>query len=41
MVLGEMPGANRHNAERRVFKLGGDQVKERLLYDVSGVDGRL
>ena len=53
MVFGETPGANRHNATQRNFKLGRDRVKERLSYDhvgvtaclydedISGIEGRL
>ena len=37
MVFGETPRTNKHNAEMRNFRLGGDRVKERLTYDHVGV----
>ena len=37
MVFGETPRTNKHNAEMRHFRLGGDRVKERLSYDHVGV----
>ena len=37
LVFGETPGANRFNAERRRFELGGERVRERLSYEHVGV----
>ena len=37
MVYGETPKANKHNADRRVFMLGGDRVRERVSYEHVGV----
>ena len=37
MVYGETMATNRHNAEVRKFKLGGEQVKEKLTYEHVGI----
>ena len=37
MVFGETPRANKHNADRRLFRLWGEGVRERLSYDHVGV----